>query len=152
MKEQLASVIKNDERWRALLDANPVHFANSIDWAKNITVVPPQDIDTIPIVNIGGLWGTICADGIETIDDNAYMFFCSLAGPGYVPILPPAAKSHDHTENEYGKYPVLLNLVQCEEDAGSFNECSSGPMGIEYCASKSDLQAFCGPPEITLGI
>ena len=79
-------------------------------------------------------------------------FFCSFAGPGYVPMsLAPVAKLHAHTETEYGKYPVLLNMVHCEENAEAFIECTSGPMGIEHCPSRSDFQAFCGPG-ITLGL
>ena len=135
------------DRWAALLDSNPVQFAQSITWATNITVVPESEQNTIPIVNIGGLVGTICADDI---DDYTYRFLCSLAGPGYVPLKNQGTKLHEHTETEYGKYPVLLNMIRCEENAGSFIECSSGPMGIESCPSRNDLQAFCGP-EQTLG-
>ena len=138
----------NQERWNALLDANPVHFAQSITWAENIILVPEPEQNTIPIVNIGGLWGTICADGI---DEYTYRFLCSLAGPGYVPLKNAGAKLHEHTETEFGQYPVLLNMMQCEENAESFRECTSGSMGFENCPSGNDLQAFCGPDQ-TLGL
>ena len=129
------------ERWNALLDANPVHFAENITWAENIIVVPEAELNTIPIVQISGLWGTICAD---EIDDYTYRFLCSLAGPGYVPLRNAGAKLHEHTETEFGKYPVLLNMIRCEENAESFLECTSGQMGFENCLSGNDLQAFCG--------
>ena len=136
----------NRERWVALLDENPIRFVNSIAWAANITVVPDSEYNTIPLVNIGGLWGTICADIVNHIDENAYKLICSFAGDGYVPIQPAQAKLHEFTETEYGAYPILLNMAACDENAGSFIECTSGPMGTEHCPSISDLQAFCGPP------
>ena len=135
-------------RWNALLDVNPVHFAQSITWAENITVVPESEQNTIPIVNIGGLRGTICADGI---DEYTYRFLCSLAGPGYVPLKNAGAKLQEHTKTQYGQYPVLLNMMQCEENAESFLECTSGPMVFANCPSGNDLQAFCGPDQ-TLGL
>ena len=61
----MLNIINHDERWAALLDANPVHFVKSISWAQNITIVPESELNTIPIVNIGGLLGTICADSID---------------------------------------------------------------------------------------
>ena len=141
-KEIAMDQANNQERWNALLDANPVHFATNITWAENITVVPEAELNTIPIVQVGGLWGTICADGI---DEYTYRFLCSLAGPGYVPLKNVGAKLHERTETEFGKYPVLLNSIRCEENAESFLECTSDPMGFENCPSENDLQAFCGP-------
>ena len=149
LREELVSNEANHQkRWTALLDNNPIQFASNIAWAQNITIVPESELNTIPIVNIGGLWGTICAD---FVDDYAYRFFCSLAGLGYIPIKAAGAKLHEHTQAEYGTYPVMLNNVQCEEFAESFQECTSGQMGIQDCPSQSDFQAFCGPG-ITLGL
>ena len=149
LRAQLASNEANHQkRWTALLDNNPITFASNITWAHNITTIPESELNTIPIVNIGGLWGTICADWV---DDYAYRFFCSLAGLGYVPIKAAGAKLHEHTQTEYGTYSVLLNNIQCKEYAESFQECTSGPMGIQTCPSQSDFQAFCGPG-IILGL
>ena len=149
LRAELASnEASHQTRWTALLNNNPIKFASNITWAQNITAVPESELNTIPIVNIGGLWGTICAD---SVNEYAYRVFCSFAGIGYVPINAPGAKHHEHTQKKYGLYPVLLNNVQCEESSYSFQKCTSGPMGIQHCPSQSDFQAFCGPG-ITLGV
>ena len=45
-KEITLDQASNREKWNALLDANPVHFAQSITWAENITVVPEAELNT----------------------------------------------------------------------------------------------------------
>ena len=91
------------------------------------------------LVNIGGIWGTVCYDDF---DEAAAEFFCrNLEMPGaffYDPI------EHKDVQDEYGEYPVLLTNVKCTEGADSVHDCTSGPMGYAYCSSGQDLVLGCG--------
>ena len=146
-------------KWNALLDSNPVQYVEDIMWAKNITNVDETEVRSIPIVKIGGLWGTICDS--QGIDEDTYKFLCKKLTPGgsqfFIPIQDQAKKDHDVTESEYGKYPVLLNSLRCKSNSTDkwqhqvlWTDCTSGPMGYENCYGGmyvpmplGDLQIYC---------
>ena len=94
-----------------------------------------------PLVFIGGLWGTVCFDGFN-ITKNAAKFFCrnlSSGGDGIAPI--------NHEQVRYpgnpDQLPVLLTDVQCDENAVSVADCTSGPMGYSNCPSGDDVYISC---------
>ena len=127
-----------------MLDSNPIHHVNAFTWA-NPGEGPYGGHTGPPLVNIGGIWGTVCFDGF---DQNAAEFFCrNLMTGGH--LVEPI--SHSVVETSYGTYPVLLTNVQCIEHAASVADCTSGPMGYASCSSGKDIQLTCilgTPPTI----
>ena len=94
-----------------------------------------------PLVNIGGLWGTVCFDGLN---ENAANFFCEKIYSGFlVGGNIDGSISHEELET-HGTYPVLLTDVKCNENAQSVEDCTSGPMGYDNCASGNDVLISCG--------
>ena len=92
-----------------------------------------------PIVNIGGKWGTVCADNFG---ENAAEFFCRNLMTGGAEI---SSISHKKVElhGEFQEYPVLTD-VQCQPDAESFRDCTSGHMGFSNnCTSGKDVVLAC---------
>ena len=127
---------ENKERFIALLDSNPIKFVNNFTWADdNFTTGGHVGV---PLVNIGGIWGTVCFDGF---DENAAKFFCEKLHWADLGDFQPI--SHDEVEAVYGTYPVLLTNVQCTVNAQSVLNCTSGPMGYASCSSGNDLQLSC---------
>ena len=135
--------VKSDERWDAYLNADPVkhvqaiEFENKDDWTVGGHV-------GVPLVNIAGIIGTICADNVDKYTSG---FLCRKLGGDWASAEfenedPDAPVSH-FNETLIG-YPVLLNNVQCIEGATSFEDCTSGPMGFEHCDSQQDLKLGCG--------
>ena len=99
----------------------------------------------VPLVYIGGLWGSICFDGF---DGNAADFFCRNLGW----LGSSRFESIPHKEVSSKLYnitglviPVLLTNVQCNENAASVDDCISGPMGFSNCPSGNDVAIHCGP-------
>ena len=120
-----------------MLDSNPIKFVNDFNWT-NFDGSGIGGHVGVPIVNIGGIWGTVCSDGF---DENAAEFFCrSLRWTGGRAVEPI---SHDEVEALYGTYPVLLTNVQCTVNAQSVLDCTSGPMGYASCSSGNDLKLGC---------
>ena len=124
------------ERFVALLDSNPIMHVNDFKYADGIPTVGGHV--GVPLVNIGGVFGTVCFDGF---DDNAAEFFCEKLGWTDSGDVEPI--SHDDVEAEYGTYPVLLTNVKCTENATSVLDCTSGPMGYASCSSGNDVQLGC---------
>ena len=119
-----------------MLDSNPIKFVNDFNWT--IPGSRPGGYDSVPIVEIGGIWGTVCFDGF---DQNAAMFFCKKLrwnAVGYIQSI-----SHAQVEADYGTYPVLLTNVKCNENAQSVLDCTSGPMGFASCSSGNDVHLGC---------
>ena len=119
-----------------MLDSNPIKHVNAFKWA-NPDEWKAGGHTGPPLVNIGGIWGTVCLDGF---DQNAAEFFCrnlSTSGRFVEPI------SHSAVETRYGTYPVLLTNVQCIANAASVLDCTSGPMGYASCSSGNDVQLSC---------
>ena len=119
-----------------MLDSNPIKLVDDFKWADNITTYGGHV--GVPLVNIGGIWGTVCYDGF---DENAAEFFCGKLHWKDLGDFEPV--SHDDVEAEYGTHPVLLTNVQCAENAQSVHDCTSGPMGYASCSSGNDLQLAC---------
>ena len=90
------------------------------------------------LVNIGGIWGTVCYDGF---DDVTAEFFCDNLE---MPYLFYDYYSHKGVQETYGEYPVLLTNVKCIENATTFHDCTSGPMGYAACNSGNDVELSCG--------
>jgi len=90
------------------------------------------------LVNIGGIWGTVCYDDF---DDATAEFFCELLE---LPYIDYAFYSHEDVQEIYGEYPVLLTNVKCAENATLFDDCTSGPMGYAACNSGNDVELSCG--------
>ena len=98
----------------------------------------------VPLVNIAGIWGTICFDGL---DEDTRDFLCrELHFPDsywgspndfYQPV------SHFH-QSLIG-YPTLLNGMKCIKHASEFDDCSSKPIGFQQCQSQQDLFLGCIP-------
>ena len=126
----------NDERWTAFLNSDPVKHVKDAKWADG-----DDAWNSIPLVDIGGLWGTICFDNL---DKNFQDLLCSKIGPGSRLDYYTNATSHTEVQAEFGTLPVLLNNVQCIADSKSFKDCSSGPMGFQHCESRKDLKMACG--------
>ena len=122
-----------------MLDSDPIKHVT------NITLGDPK-IERIgfasgpPLVYIGGLWGSICYDGF---DENAAEFFCRSLGWRYSQRF----EAIDHKVVRYpGKsqqVPVLLTNVQCNENATTIDDCTSGPMGYSNCESGEDVKVYC---------
>ena len=94
------------------------------------------------LVYIGGLWGTVCFDGF---DENAVIFFCeNLVSGGYG--IDVERVNHEEVRFK-GKpeqqLPVLLTNVQCDENAATPDDCTSGPMGYSNCPSGDDVKLVC---------
>ena len=119
-----------------MLDSNPIKFVNNFTWADNTE--PVGGHVGVPLVEIGGIWGTVCFDGF---DENAAEFFCDKLNWYALGNFEPT--SHDDVEAEYGTYPVLLTNVNCTENAQSVHDCTSGPMGFASCSSGNDVQLGC---------
>ena len=119
-----------------MLDSNPIKFVNDFNWT--VPGSRPGGYDSVPIVEIGGIWGTVCFDGF---DENAAKFFCSMLGWNAVNSFEPI--SHMDVEAQYGSYPVLLTNVNCHENAQSVLDCTSGPMGFASCSSGNDVELAC---------
>ena len=119
-----------------MLDSNPIKFVNDFNWT--IPGSRPGGYDSVPIVEIGGIWGTVCFDGF---DENAAKFFCEKLGWNALGNFEPT--SHADVEAKYGTYPVLLTNVKCAENAQSVLDCSSGPMGFASCSSGNDVELAC---------
>ena len=130
-----------------MLDSNPIHHVNAFKWTN-----PNDDLvgahTGTPLVNIAGIWGTVCSDGF---DENAAEFFCRSLGWTRGRAVEPT--SHDEVEARYGTYPVLLTNVRCTVNAQSVLDCTSGPMGYASCSSGDDLTLGCtmGTPLTTPG-
>ena len=92
----------------------------------------------VPIVEIAGLSGTICGD-YPTPDDDTLNFLCRQMGYQKYGLLSFEPTTH------LSNFPVLLNSkdIQCPNNATSFADCLSGPMGFEHCESKTDLVFGC---------
>ena len=140
------------KRWVALLDSNPIQHVIDFNWLNLLMTYLYGGATGPPLVNIGGLWGTVCYDGF---DENAANFFCQKLYPGFH-VAGSVNGSISHEELEmYGTYPVLLTDVQCNENAQSVDDCTSGPMGYDNCASGNDVLISCGvgtpitPPPIS---
>ena len=126
---------ESKQRWVALLDSDPIHHVSGIEWGPGTD----QRIGgaTGPLlVNIGGIEGTVCVDNF---DEHAATFFCSnlMTGGGEISSI-----SHKSLE-AYGEYPILLTNVQCQANATTVNDCTSGPMGYSNCASGNDTVLTC---------
>ena len=127
----------NDERWTVFLNSDPVKHVKHAKWA-----VEERQWDTNPLVNIGGLWGTICFDNI---DKNFQDLICREIGHREMVLdFYTKATSHSEVQAEFGTLPVLLTNVKCIADSTSFQNCTSGPMGFEQCESGMDLKMACG--------
>ena len=124
------------ERFTALLDSNPIKHVNDFKWADDAGWTGGQV--GVPLVNIGGVFGTVCFDGF---DDNAAKFFCGMLD--WTDSSDVESISHEDVEAKYGTYPVLLTNVQCTENATSVLDCTSGPMGYASCSSRNDVQLSC---------
>ena len=119
------------------MDSNPVQHVIGIKWGDPWTIYRMGGATGPPLVNIGGLWGTVCYDGFN---ENAANFFCeNLMSGGNI----DGFINHEELEKN-GTYPVLLTNVQCNENAQSVDDCTSGPMGYENCASGNDVVISCG--------
>ena len=90
------------------------------------------------LVNIGGIWGTVCYDDF---DDATAEFFCERLE---LPYIDYDVYSHEDVQEIYGEYPVLLTNVKCAENATTFDDCTSGPMGYAACDSGNDVELSCG--------
>ena len=126
-----------NERWAVFLNSDPVKHVKDAKWADE----SPFTWNSIPLVNIGGLWGTVCIDHIDT---NFQDLICSKIRPGSRLFYYTNATSHAEVQEEFGTLPVLLTNVQCTEKPISFQNCTSGPMGFEHCQSGNDLKMACG--------
>ena len=58
-------------------------------------------------------------------------------------ILSREILSHKDFEMVHGVHPVLLTNVQCQPNATTVNDCTSGPMGFANCASGNDTYLAC---------
>ena len=112
-------------------------YVKDVKWADE----QPDSSNSIPLVNIAGLWGTICFDNI---DKNFQDLLCNRLGPGSRLDYYTNATSHDEVQAEFGTLPVLLNNVKCVADPSSFQNCTSRPMGFQHCESGNDLKMACG--------
>ena len=120
-----------------MLDSNPIKHVNAFKWANKMPEGWTGGHTGPPLVNIGGIWGTVCFDGF---DENAAEFFCRNLVTGGHEVEPI---SHDEVETLHGTYPVLLTNVQCTVNAQSVLDCTSGPMGYASCSSGNDVQLTC---------
>jgi len=133
----------NNERWTAFLNSDPVKHVKDAKWADK----QPDPWNSIPLVNIGGLWGTICFDNI---DKNFQDLLCNRLGPGSRLDYYTNSTNHDEVQAEFGTLPVLLNNVKCiplvwsQLNSTGFQNCTSGPMGFQHCESGNDLKMACG--------
>ena len=131
------------ERWTALLDSDPIKYVDEIQWGSPL-LISGADEDGPALVNIGGLWGTICFDGFN---QNAAEFFCKKLARQNAKSFHEI--SHDEVRSQPSlnqkQFPVLLTNVQCNENATTVDDCSSGPMGYSNCPSGKDVAVICGP-------
>ena len=130
-------------RWTALLDSDPIKYVDEIQWGSPL-IVSGANEDGPALVNIGGLWGTICFDGFNYF---AAKIFCkNLARQntkGFHVINHDEVRSQ--TSLSDNQLPVLLTNVRCNENATTVDDCSSGPMGYSNCPSGKDVAVICGP-------
>ena len=144
LNEDEISAFKEEwkERWTALLDSDPIKYVDEIQWGEPLLLGTLADETGPVLVNIGGLWGTICFDGF---DDNAAEFFCKKVARQNA--LGFEAISHNEVRYPFrdNQLPVLLTNVQCNENATTVDDCSSGPMGFSNCPSGNDVAIHCGP-------
>ena len=119
------------------LNSDPVKYVKDVKWADE----QPDSWNSIPLVNIAGLWGTICFDNI---DKNFQDLLCNRLGPGSRLDYYTNSTNHDKVQAEFGTLPVFLNNVKCIADSISFQNCTSRPMGFQYCKSGNDLKMACG--------
>ena len=143
LNEDEISAFKEEwkERWIALLNSDPIRYVDEIQWGSPL-LISGADEDGPALVNIGGLWGTICFDGFN---QNAAEFFCKK-------LARQNAKSFHEISHDEVRYPpndnqlpVLLTNVQCNENAMTVDDCSSDPMGYSNCPSDKDVAVICGP-------
>ena len=120
-----------------LFDSDPIQHVSEIKWGEP-TEHRMGGATGPPIVNIGGIWGTVCVDGF---DENAAEFFCRNLMTGGAEI---SSISHKEVElqGQFQEYPVLTD-VQCQPDAKTVRDCTSGPMGVSNCASGNDVVLTC---------
>ena len=93
-----------------------------------------------PLVYIGGLWGSICFDGF---DGNASNFFCRNLRWQSSDRFEPIPHNQVSSNITGLPVPVLLTNVQCNENATTVDDCTSGPMGYSNCPSGDDVKIFC---------
>ena len=126
----------NNQRWTVFLNSDPVKYVKDAKWADE-----NDAWNSIPLVNIGGLWGTICFDNL---DKNFQKLICRKIGPGSLLDHFTSATAHADVQSKFGTLPVLLNNVECIADSSSFQNCTCGPMGSVHCKSGNDLKMACG--------
>ena len=124
------------ERWDAYLNANPIKHVQNIRFENSKEQT--NGVFGVAIVEIAGLAGTICGD-YPTPDDETLNFLCRQMGYQKYGNLSFAPTPH------LNDFPILLNSknIQCPENATSFADCTSGPMGFEHCESNTDLVFGC---------
>ena len=138
---QINEVI-SEERWDAYLNADPVKHVQDIMWENPCEgpFCPVGGHVGVPLVNIAGITGTICADDL---DMNTRNFLCRQLGGDWAESGGDPEDPFSHFDENLVGFPVLLNNIQCIEGATSFEDCTSGPMGFEHCDSQQDLQLGC---------
>ena len=94
-----------------------------------------------PLVYIGGLWGTVCFD---RFDNTTAEFFCKNLASGGHGVEPVNHQEVRFEGKPYQQLPVLLTDVQCDENAATVADCTSGPMGYSNCPSGNDVYLSCG--------
>ena len=82
------------------LNFDPVKYVKDVKWADE----QPDSWNSIPLVNIAGLWGTICFDNI---DKNFQDLLCNRLGPGSRLNYYTNSTNHDDVQAEFGT--LLLN-------------------------------------------
>ena len=133
--------ISLNSRWKALSDLNPVKHVEDIQYHENSEI--QEKNYGVPLVNIAGIWGTICFDGL---DQDTLDFLCrQLHFPDTYWGSVNLYQSVSHFNQPFIEYPVLLNGLKCIKHASEFDDCTSEPMGYQHCESYQDLLLGCIP-------
>ena len=122
------------------MDSDPIKHVENITWGRPWEV-RAGGTSGPPLVFIGGLWGTVCLDGFST---TAAEFFCRNLLSGGDGIAPISHEQVRYPGKPDQQLPVLLTDVQCDENAVSVADCTSGPMGYSNCPSGDDVYLSCG--------
>ena len=134
-------------RWNTLTrvtlsDLDPVKQVDDIKYHENSD--NQKKNYGVPLVNIAGIWGTICFDGL---DEDTLDFLCrQLHFPDtYWGSTVNLYQSVSHLNEPFNEYPVLLNGMKCIKHASEFDDCTSEPIGYQHCESYQDLLLGCIP-------
>ena len=137
--------ISRHSRWETLTrvtlsELDPVKQVDDIKYHEN----SEKKNYGVPLVNIAGIWGTICFDGL---DQDTLDFLCrQLHFPDtYWGSTVNLYQSVSHFNDPFNEYPVLLNGLKCIKHASEFDDCTSEQIGYQHCESYQDLLLGCIP-------